>query len=318
MQSVTINQNDAGLRVDKFLKKTFPKLPEAMMYKAIRKKEIKLNGKRCEISTKLCFGDVLTMYLKDEFFEKLEEEYNFLKAPNKITIVYEDDNIVLIDKPPGILVHSDNVSRFDSLVSRLTRYLYDKGEYDPKNENSFAPALANRIDRNTGGIVMAAKNAQSLRILNQKIRDRELQKLYLCVVYGQMQKEDVLEAYLEKNEDKNIVYISDKKKEGALNITTKYRVVKEKKRYSLLEVDLQTGRSHQIRAHLAHIGHPLVGDSKYGPRNLGKNSRYPYQALHSYKIKFNFTSDAQILQYLNGKSFESENIWFLDAFNSEE
>jgi len=320
LQSVTINKNDAGMRLDKFLTKTYPNLPASMMYKAIRKKDIKLNGKRCEISTKLSVGDVLTMYLKDEFFEKsTEDKYDFLKAPNKLTIIYEDENIILLDKKPGLLVHPDDTYHFDSLVARLTRYLYEKGEYDPKNENSFAPALANRIDRNTGGIVIAAKNAQSLRVLNQKIKDRELQKLYLCLVHGHMEKkEDTLEAYLEKNEDQNRVYIYDKKKEGALTIRTRYRVLEEKKKGSLLEVDLLTGRTHQIRAHLSHIGHALYGDGKYSTNKLNRNSGYPYQALYSYKLKFKFTTDGDILEYLNGKSFESHNVWFLDKFHSEE
>lgn len=320
MQSVTINKNDAGMRLDKFLTKTYPNLPSSMMYKAIRKKDIKLNGKRCEISTKLSVGDVLTMYLKDEFFERAtEEKYDFLKAPNKLTIIYEDENIILLDKKPGLLVHPDDTYHFDSLVARITRYLYEKGEYDPKNENSFAPALANRIDRNTGGIVIAAKNAQSLRVLNQKIKDRELQKLYLCLVHGHMEKkEDTLEAYLEKNENQNRVYIFDKKKEGALTIRTKYRVLEEKKKGSLLEVDLLTGRTHQIRAHLSHIGHALYGDGKYSTNKLNRNSGYPYQALYSYKLKFKFTTDGDILEYLNGKSFESNNVWFLDKFHNEE
>ena len=320
MQSVTINKNDAGMRLDKFLTKTYPNLPTSMMYKAIRKKDIKLNGKRCEISTKLNVGDVLTMYLKDEFFERAtEEKYDFLKAPNKLTIIYEDENIILLDKKPGLLVHPDDTYHFDSLVARITRYLYEKGEYDPKNENSFAPALANRIDRNTGGIVIAAKNAQSLRVLNQKIKDRELQKLYLCLVHGHMEKkEDTLEAYLEKNENQNRVYIFDKKKEGALTIRTKYRVLEEKKKGSLLEVDLLTGRTHQIRAHLSHIGHALYGDGKYSTNKLNRNSGYPYQALYSYKLKFKFTTDGDILEYLNGKSFESNNVWFLDKFHNEE
>lgn len=320
MQSVTINKNDAGMRLDKFLTKTYPNLPSSMMYKAIRKKDIKLNGKRCEISTKLSVGDVLTMYLKDEFFERAtEEKYDFLKAPNKLTIIYEDENIILLDKKPGLLVHPDDTYHFDSLVARLTRYLYEKGEYDPKNENSFAPALANRIDRNTGGIVIAAKNAQALRVLNQKIKGRELQKLYLCLVHGHMEKkEDTLEAYLEKNENQNRVYIFDKKKEGALTIRTKYRVLEEKKKGSLLEVDLLTGRTHQIRAHLSHIGHALYGDGKYSTNKLNRNSGYPYQALYSYKLKFKFTTDGDILEYLNGKSFESNNIWFLEKFHNEE
>ena len=187
-ETIVIQANDANQRLDKFLTKSFPNLPQSMLYKSIRKKDIKCNGKRCEISTRLQEGDVLTLYLKDEFFQKEPKEHDFLKAPKKLTIVYEDENILLLDKKPGLIVHPDEHYHFDSLIARVQHYLYDKGEYDPEAENSFAPALVNRIDRNTGGIVMAAKNAEALRILNEKLRVRELTKKYLCIVCGRMPK----------------------------------------------------------------------------------------------------------------------------------
>lgn len=315
MQSVTIGKNDAGVRLDKFLTKTYPNLPQSMMYKAIRKKDIKCNGKRCEISKKLCEGDVLTMYLKDEFFEKAGADYDFLKAPNKLSILYEDENIVLLDKKPGLLVHPDETYHFDSLIARLQHYLYEKGEYDPEAENSFAPALANRIDRNTGGIVIAAKNAESLRILNQKIKDREMDKIYLCVVHGTMpKKEDTLEAFLEKNESQNRVYISSRPGKDTRTIRTKYTVLDERNRFSLLRIDLLTGRTHQIRAHMAYLGHPLAGDGKYGTNKLNKESGYPYQALYSYELTFRFKTDGGLLSYLDGKTFQADKVWFLDQF----
>ena len=211
MKTIVIQANDANQRLDKFLTKSFPNLPQSMLYKSIRKKDIKCNGKRCEISTRLQEGDVLTLYLKDEFFQKEPKEHDFLKAPKKLTIVYEDENILLLDKKPGLIVHPDEHYHFDSLIARVQHYLYDKGEYDPEAENSFAPALVNRIDRNTGGIVMAAKNAEALRILNEKLRVRELTKKYLCIVCGRMpKKEDTLEGFLEKNESQN-GYIFPKK-----------------------------------------------------------------------------------------------------------
>lgn len=315
MQKITINKNDAGQRIDKYLTKSFKNLPTSLMYKYIRKKRIKLNGKKCEISSRLSEGDIIELYINDEFFEKSEKQYDFLKAPNKIDILYEDSNILLLDKKPGLIVHPDENYHFDSLISRVTHYLYDKHEFNPEKENSFAPALVNRIDRNTGGIVIAAKNAESLRILNQKMKNRELKKIYLCIVHGTLKnKAGVLSAYLDKNEKQNRVYISSNKKEGLKHIKTKYKVLKEYGKFSLLEVELLTGRTHQIRAHFAFIGHPLLGDGKYGTNELNKGTGFKYQALYSYKLIFNFTTPAGLLEYLNGKEITAPNIWFLKNF----
>lgn len=317
MKSLVISENDSGQRLDKFLTKSFPNLPQSMLYKSIRKKDIKLNGKRCEISSRLQPGDTLTLYLKDEFFQKDEREYDFMKAPNQLSVIYEDENIMLLDKKPGLIVHPDENYHFDSLIARVKHYLYAKGEYLPDRENSFVPALINRIDRNTGGIVMAAKNAKTLRIMNEKVKNRELHKLYLCVVCGRLKKKSsLLTGYLEKNENQNRVYISQKPSDNAKSIKTRYTVLEERGDFSLLEVELLTGRTHQIRAHLASIGHPLAGDGKYGTNAVNKKIGFPYQALYSYKLKFDFTTDAEILSYLNGKEFTAENIWFLEEFRA--
>ena len=316
MKTVIIGANDAGQRLDKFLTKTYRNLPQSMLYKSIRKKDIKCNGKRCEISTRLCEGDVLTMYLKDEFFQQEEREFDFLKAPNKLNILYEDDNIMLLDKKPGLIVHPDENYHFDSLIARIQHYLYDKGEYRPEEEHSFAPALINRIDRNTGGIVMAAKNAETLRIMNEKVKQREIDKFYLCIVCGAMKHPNAtLEGYLEKNEAQNRVYISKKATEESKKIRTRYRVLEERAGFSLLEVELLTGRTHQIRAHLASIGHPLAGDGKYGTNAVNRKIGFRYQALYSYRLRFSFSSPAGILDYLNGASFTAKDIWFLEPFH---
>jgi 23S rRNA pseudouridine955/2504/2580 synthase len=307
MKKVQIKKNDANQRIDKFLSKTFPSLPGALIYKYIRKKYIKLNGKRCKADQKLNFGDELQMYIKDEFFRNTNDKYNFLKAADEIDITYEDQNILLINKKPGLLVHPDCTERFDSLIARLQKYLYKKKEYLPESENSFAPALANRIDRNTSGIVLAAKNAEALKILSEKIKNREIKKFYLCLCEGFFEKkEGILTGFLKKDCKNNKVYVSKHKTEFSKKIETKYRVLKKMENSSLLEIELLTGRTHQIRAHLAFVGHPILGDGKYG-KTSGK---YRWQALCSYRTIFDFKTDAGILNYLNKKEIKLKNIWF--------
>ena len=315
MKSFSIGKNDANQRIDKFIKKTVPNLPDSLMYKYIRLKRIKLNGKRCEISTRLSEGDTVDMYINDEFFEQRFDRYDFMHASKEINVLYEDDQIMLLDKKVGLLSHPDEREYNDTLLTRIKRYLYEKGSYDPSDENSFAPALINRIDRNTGGIVMAAKNAEALRIMNRKLKDREIRKFYLCVIHGTLKnKENILHGWLIKDEKKNLVKVLDHPANGAKEIRTKYRVLAENENMSLVEIELLTGRTHQIRAHFASIGHPLLGDGKYGRNSMNRESGYKKQFLYSYAIKFDFRTDAQALNYLNGKEFKVENVWFKDAF----
>ncbi len=315
MRAFQIGENDAGQRLDKFLLKTVKRLPKSLLYKSIRTKRIKLNGKRCEVSTRLELGDLLELYLNDEFFDDAPLALPFLAAPPILDIVYEDENLLLVDKHPGLVVHEDDNGTEDTLIHRIQHYLYEKGEYRPQQEHSFAPALCNRIDRNTGGIVISAKNAESLRILNQKIKNRELRKLYLCVVKGNLQpKSGEWKAFLQKDEQTNTVTVSDRKTAHNRTIITAYRVLKQTKGYSLVEVDLKTGRTHQIRAHFAYMGHPLVGDGKYGKLEQGKLSSIRQQLLYSYRLEFHFTTDSGCLSYLDGKIFSVRNIWFADQF----
>ncbi len=315
MKSVTIEKNDSNQRLDKFLTKSYPNLPKALMYKYIRLKRIKVNGKRAEISTRLNVGDVVDMYINDEFFIQKETVYDFMKASKNLDIVYEDENIILLNKKVGVLSHPDDKEFIDTLIGRTKRYLYEKEEWHPDDENSFVPALVNRIDRNTSGIVICAKTAEALRILNQKMKDRELHKLYLCIVHGKLKtQEDTLEGYLIKDEKKNKVFVSKKSCDESKYIKTKYRVLGYRNGLSLLEVDLLTGRTHQIRAHMASIGHPLLGDGKYGTNELNKKLGYKKQCLCSYKLIFDFTTDAGELAYLNGKEFTIDDVWFKEEF----
>lgn len=312
MKEFVINKNDAGQRLDKYISKSFASMPQSLMYRYIRTKRIKLNGKRAEISTRLTEGDVLAFYVNDDLLCPSKPKYDFLSAPAKLNIVYEDSNIILVNKPEGLIVHPDNNEYRDSMIMRIQHYLYDKGEYEPLKEASFKPALVNRIDRNTGGIVIAAKNSEALRILNEKLKNREIDKYYLCIVHGvPKKKQDILTAQLEKFEDHNIVSVTKNKTENSRVIKTQYSVVAVNGNLSLLKIKLLTGRTHQIRAHMASIGYPLLGDGKYGFNNADKKRGFSHQALWSYKLTFSFKESGGMLDYLNGKSFSVTDIWFV-------
>ena len=318
MKKISVNKNDAGNRLDKFINKCFPNIPYSLLYKYIRKKRIKVNGKKENISYRLKEGDVLELYINDELLEKSNKSSDFKAASEDIEILYEDDNIMIINKKAGLIVHPDDDIKVDCLVNRIKNYLFKKGEFNPENENSFAPALVNRIDRNTSGIVIAAKNAESLRILNLKMKERELHKKYICILCGTLKKDtEILKAFLDKNSSENKVYISNKmKNKNYKTILTKYSVIDKSKKFTLAEIELLTGRTHQIRAHMAYLGYPLLGDGKYGVNKINREMGYKYQALCAYKLKFDFKDKDNILGYLDGKEFgvNMDKIWFVNDF----
>ena len=315
MKEFTIGKNDAGQRLDRFLAKAVPLLPASLAQKYIRIKRIKLNGARADRDTRLQDGDVLQLYINDEFFDKPREDNAYLTvATPKLNIVYEDEHILLVDKSPGLAVHPHDGAEYGrTLIDHIQAYLYQKREWRPREENSFTPSLCNRIDRNTGGIVIAAKTAEALRVMNQKIKDRELDKRYLAIVEGTPKpREGSLKGYLFKDEKKNRVFVTDKMQPGAKTCQTNYKILTSQNGLSLVECELITGRTHQIRAQFAHAGHPLLGDGKYG--KLNKNFDRNYQALYSYKLTFTFTTDAGELAYLNGKSYQVEKVDFVQEY----
>ena len=315
MKEFTIGPNDAGQRLDRFLAKAVPLLPASLAQKYIRIKRIKCNGKRIERDARLQNGDVLQLYINDEFFDKPRQDNAYLTvASPKLTIVYEDAHILLVDKRPGLAVHPHDGAEYGrTLIDHIQSYLYQKGDWKPRGENAFTPALCNRIDRNTGGIVIAAKTAMALRVMNQKIKDRELDKRYLAIVEGTPKpREGSLKGYLFKDAQKNRVYVTDTPKPGSKSCQTNYKTLASRSGLSLVECELITGRTHQIRAQFAHAGHPLLGDGKYG--KLDKRYDRNYQALYSYKLSFAFTTDAEELDYLNGKTFQVSKVDFVEKY----
>ena len=316
MKEFTVAKNDMGQRLDRFTAKTVPLLPSSLLQKYIRLKRIKVNGRGAKRDTRLELGDTVQMYINDEFFAVPDDTNSYLAitTPN-VSILYEDENILLADKKPGMLCHSDGKWSYNTLIANIQAYLLSKGEWNPKEENSFAPALCNRIDRNTGGIVIAAKNAEALRIMNEKIKEREIDKFYLAVVHGKVTpKEATLRDNLFKDAKKNQVFVKKDAEAGSKTAVTKYRVLCESRDLSLIECELLTGRTHQIRAQMAHHGNPLLGDGKYGREKLNKSFGEVGQMLYSYKLRFTFQTDAGALNYLKNREFSVAEIAFVKKY----
>ena len=316
MKEFTISKNDAGQRLDRWLAKTVPLLPGPLAQKYIRLKRVKVNGKGSKRDVRLQIGDLLQLYINDEFFQQPSEENAFLSVfQPRLDIVYEDEHLLLVNKRPGLVVHPDETERVNTLITHIQAYLYQKKEWSPYREHSFAPALCNRIDRNTGGIVIAAKDAETLRIMNQKIKDREISKFYLAIIHGKISPaQGKLEGFILKDESKKQVKVFDHPVPGGKSAATIYKILQVRNGLSLVECELLTGRTHQIRAQFAAAGHPLLGDGKYGREKDNKRYGRSFQALYSYRLSFDFTTDGGVLEYLKGQSYQVQNVDFVEEY----
>lgn len=316
MKEYHITKNDSGQRLNKFLEKAVPRLSGGMMHKYIRLKRIKVNGRRTEPAYRLAEGDTVQLYLNDEYFDAPREDEAYTRVrESRLSIVYEDENILLADKAPGMVVHADESGDDDTLIAHIQAYLYQSGQWNPADEHSFAPALCNRIDRNTGGIVIAAKTAEALRLLNEGIREHALRKRYLCIVHGRLQPaEGRIELFLRRDEKRKQVSAHKTQIPGAKTAVTLYRTLAVNKGLSLVRCELITGRTHQIRAHMAAVGHPLLGDCKYGTNEQNRPFGERSQLLYSYELTFSGLPEDCALAYLNGKTFSVKKVPFVSKY----
>ena len=316
MRELHVAKNDAGQRVDRFLQKAVPLLPGNLMQKYLRLKRIKVNGKRTERQYRLNEGDTIQLYINDEFFDvKSNKEPYLTHPPPNLSICYEDEHILILIKPPGLLCHSGDRQGEITLIDQVKSYLYHSAQWLPEKEQSFVPALANRLDRGTGGLVLAAKSARALKLLNEKIRRGEVHKFYLLAVRGRPEPQSGrLEGYLQRDRENRRVTLSDTGAQGGKSAITLYRTLETKNGLSLVECQLITGRTHQIRAQMAHLGSPILGDKKYGGPQPKNGPREPQQALWAHRVHFTFSTDAGVLSYLDGQSFTDADIPFLSKY----
>jgi len=308
LREIIIKENESGQRLDRFLRKYLDKAPRSFLYRMIRKKNIELNHKRTKPETTIYKGDSIQLFLADETIEKFRTEIKIVKSDLDLDIVYEDKNIILINKDIGVLSHGDGRSSGSSIVDGMVNYLIEKKDYKPEVERTFTPSICNRLDRNTCGIIIGAKNYQSLKIVNEALRQSHIHRFYKTIVYGIVDEDFQDKAYISRDKNKNITKVSKESKGNRQEIQTKIKVLKTMDKFSLLEIQLLTGRTHQIRSHLSYLGYPIIGDRKYGNKSindtLDKKYRLKYQYLHGYKVKFQKLEGS--LKYLNGESFESK------------
>ena len=301
MKSFTAGPNENGVRLSRFVEGVTKDMPRSMMYKAFRNKRIKVNGKRAEPDTRLSAGDLIELYINDEFFPVGKPTAKTAKPRRQppVTVVYEDENFAVLYKPAHLLCHSDRTGDAN-LVDAFASYLEAKGEYDPHAEKRFAPALCNRLDRGTEGLVLAAKSYAALRDLNAIIRDDMMKKEYLTITVGAPPQGRFV-AWLQHSEKNNKVRIHARETEGYKQIITEVTVIRQAGPFALCRIGLITGRTHQIRAHLAYLGHPVLGDIKYGNHKMNERTGLKTQALCAQRLTFGRIPEGNTLQYLSGR-----------------
>ncbi|WP_422485296.1 RluA family pseudouridine synthase [Gudongella sp. DL1XJH-153] len=308
MRELRIERNDSQQRLDRFLKKYLADATQGFIYKMIRKKNIKVNEKKAVPDMMLEEGDVVQLYLAEDTIEKFRGQRQHSRSRIDLDIVYEDENIVLINKPVGLLSHGTGEEFQDNVVDALVGYLIDNGDYVPRVEKTFTPSICNRLDRNTSGIIVGAKNYQSLQLMNQAIKEGMVAKFYKTIVRGTIKKDFEHKAFLTKDEERNKVQISDDDSDGGKEIWTRFKVLKNSRDYTMLEVELITGRTHQIRSSLSSLGYPVIGDRKYGDRRINEEFKQEYdltdQWLHGYRLIFDGLEEP--LDYLNNKEFTAD------------
>lgn len=311
---IVIDSETANQRFDKFLLKYFNKAPKSFVYKMLRKKRIKLNGARAEGSEILSPGDEITLYISPETMDGFMEEKEVKRSAGELLVVYEDKNILICNKQKGLLTHSQSAGDTDTLIDRVVYYLHQKGEYIPTKQSTFAPIAANRLDRNTSGIIVCGKNLQAAQALNLCFKERKIEKYYVAVAKGQIKEKLVLTGFHKKDEKTNTVNITQTG--GGKEVVTEIEPIKTTADYTVVRVHLITGRTHQIRAHLQSIEHPIIGDLKYGDVKTNsfykKNYGVTNQLLHASELVFK--EENGILEYLYDKRFTAAQPHVFDKF----